>query len=57
MDLLIDFGNSLLKWCLWVDDHAVDQGHIDPVALESGLRLIDWSVVRSVAIAVCLIQS
>ena len=29
MDLLIDFGNSLLKWCLWVDDHAVDQGHID----------------------------
>jgi len=50
MDLLIDFGNSLLKWCLWVDDHVVDQGHIDPVALESGLRSIDWSVVRSVAI-------
>ena len=40
MDLLIDFGNSLLKWCLWVDDHVVDEGHIDPVVLESGLR---WS--------------
>ncbi len=50
MDLLIDFGNSLLKWCLWVDDLVVEQGHIDPVALESGLRSIDWSLVRSVAI-------
>ena len=50
MDLLIDFGNSLLKWCLWVDERVVDQGHIDPAALESGLRSIDWSVVQSVAI-------
>ena len=50
MDLFIDFGNSMLKWCLWVDDLIVEQGHIDPVALESGLRSIDWSLVKSVAI-------
>ena len=31
MDLLIDFGNSLLKWCLWVDERVVDQGHVDPL--------------------------
>ena len=38
MDLLIDFGNSRLKWCLWDDDLVVEQGHIDLDALESGLR-------------------
>ena len=51
MHLLIDFGNSLLKWCLWIDDCVADQGCIDPVALESGLRSIDWSLVESVAIS------
>ena len=50
MNLLIDFGNSLLKWCLWVDDLVIEQGQIDPIALESGLRSIDWSLVKSVAI-------
>ena len=51
MHLLIDFGNSLLKWCLWIDDCVADQGCIDPIALESGLRSIDWSLVESVAIS------
>lgn len=50
MYLLIDFGNSLLKWCLWHDGQVAEQGHIDPVALESGLRSIDWPVVQSVLI-------
>ena len=50
MQLLIDFGNSLLKWCLWADGCVIQRGHIDPLALESGLRSIDWSVVESVLI-------
>lgn len=50
MHLLIDFGNSLLKWCLWDNDRVVERGHIDPVALESGLRSIDWPIVESVCI-------
>lgn len=50
MQLLIDFGNSLLKWCLWADHRTIERGHIDPLALESGLRSIDWPVVDSVSI-------
>jgi len=50
MHLLIDFGNSFLKWCLWTEGGVEDRGHINPLALESGLRSIDWSVVESVLI-------
>ena len=38
MQYLIDFGNSRLKWSIWNGRALLDQGTIDPRALESGLR-------------------
>ena len=50
MNLLIDFGNSRLKWCLWQDNRVVEHDQIEVTALESGLRCIDWSIIQSVMI-------
>ena len=48
MKLLIDFGNSQLKWCLWGRTGITERGSIDLTALESGLRGIEWVSIEAV---------
>ena len=48
MELLMDFGNSRLKWSVWDGRALLDQGTIDPLALESGLRGLEWSQIDGV---------
>jgi type III pantothenate kinase len=48
MQLLIDFGNSRLKWSVWDGQVLLDQSTIDLLALESGLRGLEWSQINAV---------
>lgn len=48
MNLMIDFGNSALKWCLWGRAGVADHGAIDLMALESGLRSLEWNSIEAV---------
>ena len=48
MQCLIDFGNSRLKWSIWDGSELLDQGAIDPLALESGIRGLEWPQIDAV---------
>lgn len=48
MQCLIDFGNSHLKWSIWDGQVLLSQGNIDPLALRSGLRGLEWSLIDAV---------
>ena len=48
MQYLIDFGNSRLKWSIWDGSALLDQGTIDPLALESSLRGLEWPQIDAV---------
>lgn len=50
MELLLDFGNTRLKWRLTKQKTVIGRGYIDPLALESGLESLDWSLISSVGI-------
>ena len=50
MQLLIDFGNTRLKWCLIKLDAVIGRGSIAPVQIESKLQTFDWVSISSIAI-------
>lgn len=50
MHLLIDFGNTRLKWCLIKLDAVIGRGSITPTQIESKLRTFDWVSISFVAI-------
>ena len=50
MELLLDFGNTRLKWRLTTLEAVIGRGYIDPLAFEAGLEALDWSSISLVGI-------
>lgn len=50
MHLLIDLGNSRLKWCLIKSDVVIRRGSGTTVYFESDLRSLDWTQISSIGL-------
>lgn len=48
MILRMDLGNTRLKWQLCQNGGEVERGELAPLAIESGLRSLPWSVIEAV---------